>query len=161
MVDITYLPNLVQEKIRKIFDRYFEFGIIKYTKEPDRGEHPAFPNKISSLSSPDLGDLQGFYAAWYGFTLDKLKYMTVCKTVIDGEVSKILDEELSHLLTEKGNVDLKESKAKTAAAYVGMVGYKIEIDALQGMLKQESTRYENQLATISREISRREHNAGF
>jgi hypothetical protein len=161
-IDLSYLPEELQKKITTIFDRYFAFGFVKYRKEDIDGDDVApFPNKISGLTSPALGDLQSQYSGWHGFTLDKLKYVAVARTVLDAELQKTLDAHLGSMVADKGNLDLKTAKAKSEPDYVAILSYKIELDGLYSMVKTEADRYEKQLSTISREISRRESNAGY
>lgn len=162
-IDLEFLPQTVQNKIQTIFNNYLGLGIVKHSMADGyREEIPVFPNKISSLSSPDLGDLQSNYSAWYGYAADKLKYLKVAKNVVEIEADKIVDSVLGSMpLTEKGNIELKKSKAKNDPEYVAVLEYKQIIDGMVTMVESDVQRLDKQLASISREISRRESSGGF
>lgn len=162
LVDLSYLPQEYVERIDKIFDSYFYLGMKKssWTKMQEDNA-PQFPNKLSSLSSPQIGDELGKYTAWYSFASDKLKYVSVACNFIEQELQRVFDLELGKLYDDKGNVELKKAKARSSEEYILIQSYAQKLRGVKVLLEQEMEGYDKCISTLSREVSRRENNAGF
>lgn len=128
----------------------------KHFKQLSKPEEPAkLPGKISIINSEKLSDLQNMYAAWREFTEDLiidalaestsmrhnyeyefdialLKMIPNCKTKVEAESKTRVDAKIRKL-----SLSLSESE----------LYYKLLCDKLES--------YNNVLATISREITRR------
>ena len=116
---------------------------------------------IRGLSSPALGDIHGEFAAWHSFASDKIKYIAVAKNHLQGEMDMIVDRELGKLVADKGNIEAKKAKARNSEQYRLMFSYMQNLIGLHTMLDLELDSYDKSISVLSREISRRENNAGF
>ena len=159
--DFSFLNQEYVDKIHDIFDTYFAIGIARNKKPISSSMPPTFPSGVSSLSSSELGNIHGEFAAWHGFIADRLKYYTVAMNVVREEVEKAFNDELAEMVSQKGNIKAKEAFAKNSDEYVALKGYLLKISATQGMLSDDLKSYDKSIAVLSREISRREANAGY
>lgn len=160
-VDLTYLPEHYQLRINEIFDSYFGLGMRNSSRTSVDEYTPDFPNKLSALSSPQLGDMLGSYTAWYSFAIDKSKYVTVALNYVEQELAKELENELGKMVSDKGNIEAKKAKAKSMPSYMTVYSYTQKLRGLKTLLEMELTNFDRCIQTLSREISRREVNAGF
>jgi hypothetical protein len=160
-VDLSFLPEQYLSKINSIFDSYFGLGMKKSSMQIEDDFTPTFPNNMSSLSSPELGDILGEYTAWYSFTIDKSKYIGVALNYIEEELREIVDEKLGEMVDSKGNIEAKKSKARSSMEYKSIIMYAHRLRGMKAMLESELTNYDKCIATLSREVSRREHSGGF
>lgn len=161
LVDLGYLPDHYRQRINEIFDGYFNLGMKQSYWETVEDSSPQFPNNLSTLSSPQVGDILGKYTAWYAFAGDKLKYIVVAHNFIEQELASALEVELGNLLQEKGNIEAKKAKAKSSDQYKLIYSYIQKLKGIKTLFENEMATYDKCIATLSREVSRREHNAGF
>lgn len=160
VIDLSFLPENYLNKINEIFDRYFGLGMKKRTDILEDSA-PRFPSKISSMSSPDLGDTSAEYTAWYSYASDKFKFIVAACTYMEQEMQLALDMELGTMVGGGGNIETKKSKARTTEKYVSLRSYHQKLVGMKIMLSEELSNYDKCIASISREISRRELNGGF
>lgn len=155
VLDLEFLPKKMQSKIKEIFDRYFQLDLktLDVAKVPDA----RMPSDIAALNTTELGNLQSKMALLYEYINDKMKYAAVACTVIDDEVQFALDQATIGQIGEKGNVDEKKAQARLDPIYIEMRDYARQIHGLKEMLKTKANSLDKDLATLSREISRREH----
>jgi len=161
LVDLSYLPDVYRAKINEIFDGYFSLGMKKSNWDNVEDNTPQFPSKLATLTSPDLGNILGRYTAWYSFASDKLKYIAVAHNFIDQELNKELERALGGLVADKGNIEAKKAKAKSSPDYILVYTYIQKLRGIKTLLEMELGNYDRCISTLSREISRREVNAGF
>tara|TARA_Y100000034_G_scaffold29728_1_gene36200 strand:+ start:69542 stop:70123 length:582 start_codon:yes stop_codon:yes gene_type:complete len=159
LVDISFLPRELVERIDDIFDSYFKLGMRRNPSSLE--EAPEFPDQVSSLTSPELGDVLGEYTAWFSFASDKNKYVGVAASFLESEMSRIMDEQLGEMVEDRGNIDAKKAKARSSDEYKSYLVYAQKLRGLKYMLESEVSRYDKCISSLSREVSRREHNAGF
>lgn len=157
-VDLTFLPEEYLAQVNDIFDRYFSLGMSRKIPSIPEGE-PSFPNKFSTLTSQEVGDQLAEATGWLSFTIGKLKYISVACSVIQNEMDKIVNGELS--TAKGGNLDQRKAMAKSNTAYLSVLQYKVKLDGIKIMLDNEYNSFDRKVAAISREISRRESNAGY
>lgn len=157
---VSFLPDHIIKKVDDIFLTYFGLGMVKATFFNLQHEISQFPTKISSLSHTQLGDIHGEYSAWLSYSSDKLKYIAVCNNVVQNEIDKVYQANLSHQ-SGSGNIEVKKAVAKSEPNYLSLLEYKSKIETLTEMLQNECNRLERCVASLSREISRREANAGY
>src|SRR5699024_4783773 len=93
LVNLDFLPEEYVNRIDDIFDAYFSLG-MKSRKDSIESGAPVFPQKVSSLSSRELGDVLGEYTAWYSYASDKHKYILVSTNFIETKMQSIIDQEL-------------------------------------------------------------------
>lgn len=160
LIDLSFLPEVYINRIDAIFDSYFNLG-MKRRYDRIEEDAPIFPSKVSSISSPELGDTLSKYTAWFSYASDKHKYVVVATNHIEEEMRKVFDKEMGKLLLEKGNIDSKKSKAKDNEEYQSLMTYHQKLIGLKTLLDGELNNYEACIASLSREISRREHHGGF
>ena len=163
MDTISFLPQKYAEKVENIFNSYFSLVMPKVYKITEDNSVPTFPNKVSTLSSQELGDYHSNLAAWLSYTSDKLKYLKVAHLVVSNEPTKIKN---AYIATNppKRNERTKEmidAEAKTSVDYEAVEVYAIKLDGISLMLEQEYLKYEKSVSSLSREIARREVTAGF
>ena len=161
LADFSYLKDEYVQRIHDIFNTYFHLGIKRNPAAYASKSPPSFPNDISSLSSSALGNVYGEFTAWYGFIADRFKYYTVAKNVMRAEVDKSVNAELANLVLSKGNIKTKEAVAKTSEEYITLKVYLLKIESVVEMLGNDLSSYDKSIATLSREIARREANGGF
>lgn len=161
LVDLSFLPEEYIRRIDGIFDSYFGLGMKQRTAGVDDDLAPVFPSKISGLSSPELGDVLSKFTAWFSFASDKHKYILVAANHIETEMQKVLDNELGQLVADKGNIEAKKSKARSSVGYITLVAYHQKLSGLKTLLDQELLNYDKCISSLSREVSRRENNAGY
>jgi hypothetical protein len=157
---IEFLPSEIVKRINEIFDLYFGLGFKKNQFQLN-SEMPKLVPKISTLSSTQVGDLHGEFASWLQFTGDKIKYYKVAQTVLEGEIQKTEERHLGIVGFDKGNIEVKKAYARSQSDYVTLYDYLVKLRSLVIMLEKEWLNLERVKETLSREISRREHNAGF
>ncbi len=161
VLELSFLPENLQKKIEQIFDSYFGFGYKSKIQTIDEETVPHFPNQISSLDSGQIGDIQSKFTAWYAYSLEKLRYVAVAASVVEGEIEDALNRAIVDQIGSKATVEEKKSKAKTAPEYVALLSYKSRLTNLKDMLDSSAKSYDKSIATISREISRREKSMEF
>ena len=161
ILDLTFLPRTMVERIDDIFDSYFGLGMKPSHMVMEKSHTPRFPSDMASLSSPELGNTLGEYTAWYSYASDKLKYIVVACNHIEGEMDRVVDKELGTMVADKGNIEAKKSKAKSSSDYITLVSYHQKLAGLKILLDSELKSYDKCIATLSREVSRREFNGGF
>lgn len=161
LVDLSFLPDEYIRRIDGIFDSYFNLGMRQRTVGVDDDLAPIFPSKVSDLSSPELGDVLSKFTAWFSFASDKHKYILVANNHIEMEMQKILDRELGQLVADKGNIEAKKSKARSSTEYITLVSYHQKLIGLKTLLDRELANYDKCISSLSREVARRENNAGF
>lgn len=156
---IEKLPQDVLARVGEIYDTYLKINTIKPVKQLST-DSLDIPNSISSLLSTELGDLHGRYAAWYSYFIDRIKFLRVASTVI-GEELRILYA--GHFVSyEKGmTVEVKKLKAETEPDYRAMRVHQTRVDAAIAALDEDIRKMDKMLSVLSRETSRREHNAGY
>lgn len=160
LVDLSFLPENVVTKISSIFNAYFGLGVARVQIAQIKNE-PRFPNQLASLTSTELSDVFGLQAAWQNYVSDKLKYVKVAATVVNNEVTEVYNAELAKEHSSGGNIKTKEAKAKSAPGYIALLEYKARLDNMCSMLEADAEKFANAVAALSREIARRESNAGF
>lgn len=160
LVNLEFLPQEYIRRIDEIFDSYFNLGMKQRTDTIDDGS-PIFPLKVSSLSSPELGDVLSKFTAWFSYASDKNKYVVVANNHIEIEMQKIVDAELGTMVSDKGNIEAKKSKAKSSTEYVTLLSYHQKLRGLKTLLDAELTNYDKCISSLSREVARRENNAGY
>ena len=161
LINLDFLPIEYVKRIDDIFDSYFNLGMKARTSGVDEDTAPMFPTKVSSLNSPELGDVLSKFTAWYSFASDKCKYVTVANNYIETEMQKILDRELGTMVSDKGNIEAKKSQARSSTEYITLISYHQKLIGLKTLLERELVNYDKCIASLSREVSRRENNAGF
>ena len=161
LVDLSDLPEHYRDRITKIFDGFFSLGMKQSYWESVADSSPMFPNNLSTLSSPQLGDVLGQYTAWYAFAGDKLKYIAVAHNYIEQELASTLEAELGTMVESKGNIEAKKAKAKSTDQYKLIYSYIQKLKGMKTLLETEMATYDKCISTLSREVTRREHNAGF
>lgn len=161
LVDLSYLPDAYTSKINNIFDSYFSLGMRSNNWESVEDSPKQFPNKLSTLTSPSLGDELGRYTAWYAFASDKLKYIAVAHNYIEQELQKELEITLGGMVADKGNIETKKAKAKSSDSYKLIYSYIQKLKGIKTLLEMELDNYDRCISTLSREVSRREHSGGF
>ncbi len=161
IVDLDFLPREIIERVDDIFDSYFHLG-MKEGGYKMKGEHsPQFVANVSSLTSPQLGDKLGEYTAWYSYASDKAKYVIVACNHVESEMERAMDREVGQQVQDKGNIDAKKAKARSSQEYMMLGSYHQKLVGLKIMLEKELQIYDKCIASLSREVSRREHNGGF
>ena len=160
-VDLSFLPEEYLSRINEILDAYLGLGMKYSNMEMVDDNTPSFPNSMSSLSSPELGDVLGKYTSWYSFAIDKSKYIAVALNFIEEELKDALDDELGGLVKEKGNIEAKKSAARATTSYRTILQYAQRLRGMKIMLDSELDNYDKCISTLSREVSRREHSGGF
>ena len=160
LLDLSFLPREIVERVDDIFDSYFGLGMKPRTSRIE-SNLPDFPTEISSLSSPDVGDYLAEYTAWYAFAADKNKYVTTACNYLESEMQRIVDLEVGKQVLDKGNIEAKKAKARSSEEYMMYYSYLQKMTGLKTMLSQEIAMYDKCITSLSREVSRREHNAGF
>lgn len=153
------LPNEIMQRISEIYDTYLHINRLR-PNEALLNENLVIPPNVSSLMSTELGDLHGRYAAWYSYFVDRIKFLRVASQVLAEEVRRIYAVHLTSY-TGKEAVDVKKMKAEIEPDYLGMRRHQLRVDAAIGILDDDLKRYDKLLSVLSREISRREHNAGY
>jgi len=161
LVNLSFLPEIHLKRIDDIFDSYFALGMRQRASGIDENTAPMFPSKVSTLNSPELGDTLAKFTAWYSFASDKHKYVLVANNHIEFEMQKLLDLELGRQTVDKGNIETKKSKARSAPDYISMVAYHQKLVGLKTLLDRELANYDKCMSSLSREIARREMNGGF
>ena len=160
LIDLSFLPEKYIKRIDDIFDSYFSLGMKKRVGSMEDNS-PIFPSKISTLTSPQLGDTLSQFTAWSAYASDKHKYVIVANNFIEQEMQKVLDLELGQLTLEKGNIETKKSQARSSQSYMLLVSYHQKLIGLKTLLDKEVGNFERCIASISREVSRREHHGGY
>lgn len=160
LIDLDFLPKEYVDRIDDIFDSYFSLGMKSRVDRMD-SDAPVFPMKISTLSSRELGDILGEYTAWFSYASDKHKYIVVASNFIDTRMQSIIDKELGSMVADKGNIEAKKSKARSSEDYVTLLAYHQKLDGVRVLLDKELNQFDKCIASLSREVSRREHNGGF
>lgn len=161
LIDLSFLTREMVERIDDIFDGYFGLGMKRSNMIMEGAYTPNFPSDMASLTSPDLGNTLGEYTAWYSYASDKLKYIVVACNYIESEMEKVIDRELGTMVADKGNIEAKKSKAKSSPNFITFVSYHQKLSGMKILLESELKSYDKCIATLSREVSRREHNGGF
>ena len=161
LVNLDFLPEEYIRRIDDIFDSYFNLGMKARVVGVDDDMAPVFPTKISSISSPELGDILAKFTAWFSYASDKHKYISVANNHIEVEMQKIIDNELGTMVSDKGNIDAKKSKAKSSPEYITLVSYHQKLIGIKKLLEGDLQNYDKCISSLSREVSRREANAGF
>lgn len=158
VVDIDFLPENIKDKVYEAFDRYFGFGLLhQLTCESE--ELPAFPNSAASLDSDEIGNYLGEFTAWYVFTADKKKYMGVAANVLEREMDLVYRKSLS-TMTTKANLEIKKCEAKSTTEYLELEEYSMMVENIVYMLDIELQKLDKAIASLSREVSRRERYSG-
>lgn len=160
LVDLSYLPENYIKRIDDIFDSFFGLG-MKYRSDKMETSAPVFPNKVSTLSSIELGNVLSEYTAWASYGADKAKYVTVAYDFIETELQRIIDRGLGDMVADKGNIEAKKAKARASEEYQTMLHYLQKLRGLKTMLDMEVANYDKCVASLSREVARRSANAGF
>ena len=158
-VNLDFLPDDIRVKVYRTFDRYFGFGLlaqVAYSGE----ELPSFPNNVATLNSDEVGDYLGQFTAWYSFTADKKKYLTVAYNVVSNELDITYRQSLA-TMTTKANLEIKKAEARSTDDYLIIEEYLQEVANLMDMLDIELTKLDKSIASLSREISRRERTSGI
>jgi len=161
ILDLSFLPRQMIERIDDIFDSYFGLGMKKSNATMEGNYTPRFPADMASLTSPELGNTLGEYTAWFAYASDKLKYIVVACSHIEREMDRVIDGELGTMVADKGNIEAKKSKAKSSSDYITLVSYHQKLSGLKILLDSELKSYDKCISTLSREVSRREFNGGF
>jgi hypothetical protein len=155
-VELGFLPERLQTRVHDIFNTYFGFGFKAVTQEVDKDDAPNFPNQVSTMSSGEVGDELAKATAWYAYTVEKLRYVAVACTVLEKELEHTLN---SAMVCASGkNKEQRLAEAKTDPSYVSMVGYHTKLEGVRSMLDSTAKGFDKSITTLSREISRREHN---
>lgn len=162
-IDISFLPEDISAKVQDIFDQYFKLGL------PKRGQvglesTPEFPKELAALSSQDLGNLFGQYSACQTQVSEKLKYITAVKAVVSKEADIKLKEVMYgeyDAFPKNASLTLRRDSARLDPGYQVLERYLNRIEVIHEMLNQEFENYRRETTVLSREISRRENNAGF
>lgn len=160
LINLDYLPEEYVKRIDDIFDAYFGLG-MKSREDNIEESAPVFPTKVSTLSSMELGDTLAKYTAWFSYASDKHKYVIVATNFIENKMQSIIDENLGTMVSDKGNIEAKKAKARSSTEYVTLLAYFQKLDGLKTLLDREISQYDKCIASLSREVSRREHNAGY
>lgn len=160
-IDLSYLPDNIVRRIDEIFDSYYKMGMKPNLMAIKGDSAPRFPSKVSSISSPDLGDIYGEFSAWHSFTSDKFKYVLVACNHIESEMAMAIDMEVGNMVSDKGNIEAKKAKARSSEKYMMLTSYHQKLMGLKIMLSTELSSYLQSITSLSREMSRREVNAGF
>lgn len=161
ILDLSFLPRDILARVDDIFDSYFGLGMKPSNNIMERSYTPQFPSDMASLSSPELGNRLGEYTAWYAYASDKLKYIVVACNHIEGEMDRVIDKELGTMVADKGNIEAKKSKAKSSTDYITLISYHQKLSGMKILLDSELKSYDKCIASLSREVSRREFNGGF
>lgn len=159
-VDLSFLPEDYIRRIDEIFDSYFNLGMKLRRGEMD-ADTPIFPSKVSSLSSPELGDELSKFTAWYSYASDKQKYVAVADNYLQQQMNKVMDKALGEMVTGGGNIKAKEAKARSSEEYMLLMSYKHKLSGLKILLDSELSNYDKCISSLSREVARREHHGGF
>lgn len=158
-INLDFLPDELRKKIYRTFDRYFGFGLLSQVAY--KGEKlPSFPNSVATLDSDEVGDYLGKFTAWYAFTADKKKYLVVALNVVENELDIIFRQELA-TMTTKANLEIKKAAARVTEDYLIVEEYVQEVANLMDMLDIELSKLDKTIASLSREISRRERTPGL
>lgn len=158
-INLDFLPDDLREKVYRTFDRYFGFGLL--SQAAYNGEElPSFPNGVATLNSDEVGDFLGQFTAWYAFTADKKKYLVVAMNVVSNELDIIFRKELA-TMTTKANLEIKKAAARVTEDYLIVEEYVQEVGNLMDMLDIELNKLDKSIASLSREISRRERFSGI
>lgn len=157
--DISFLPEDYKERIWNTFDKYFNLGLLPQVAYTD-DELPAFPNNVATLDSDEVGNYLGKFTAWFAYTADKKKYLTVAQNVVSGELDVIYRKTLATMVT-KANLEIKKAEAKSSEEYLIVEEYVQDIENLVQMLDIELGKLDKSIGTLSREISRRERASGI
>lgn len=158
-INLDFLPDDLREKVYRTFDRYFGFGLL--SQAAYKGEElPSFPNGVATLNSDEVGDFLGQFTAWYAFTADKKKYLVVAMNVVSNELDIIFRKELA-TMTTKANLEIKKAAARVTEDYLIVEEYVQEVGNLMDMLDIELNKLDKSIASLSREISRRERFSGI
>lgn len=164
-VDLTFLPEDLMEEINRIFQNYFKLGIPKISQKIDEGSVPNFPNNISSLNSDEVGNEQAKFTAWYNYVIERFRYVSVACSVMEKAAQEELDASKIRVAQEKRDwkptVEEKLSLARQDPSYIAIVKYKIRLDGMKDMLDNDLKKLDKSIASLSRDISRRERIAGW
>lgn len=160
-VDLDFLPDHYIKRIGDIFDMYLGLGMKYSAMQLEDDATPSFPNKVSSLSSPELGDVLGRYTSWYSYTMDKHKYISVALNFLEEELTKESNDYLGDNVASKGNIEAKKADARRQDGYLAILEYAQKLRGLKIMLDGELSNYDRCISTLSREVSRRENSGGF
>lgn len=160
-LNLNFLPREYVQRIDDIFEGFFNLGLPYSQVDKDVLDAPTFPRNISSLSSSELGDILGEYTAWYSYISDKFKYIATASTYINGELQKAMDRVLGEMVTGGGNIDAKKAKARSSEEYQTINSYAVKLNGIRGMLEEDLANYDKCISSLSREVTRREHNGGF
>jgi hypothetical protein len=158
-VNLEFLPDEMRDKVYRTFDRYFSLGLLPQRPYVDE-ELPAFPNAMATLQSDEVGDYLGRFTAWYTYTADKKKYLAVAYNVVSNELDIIYRTSLA-TMTTKANLEIKKAEARTGTDYLVVEEYLQEVSNLMDMIDIELSKLDKAVATLSREISRRERTSGM
>lgn len=114
---------------------------------------PQLPNKLSSLTSDKVSDLQLEYTAWRELTEDlmveALAEFTYAKLTYDYEYEKML------IMTSAKTVKEKEAIVSTDLRIHKLYNTFVEAELFYNLLTNKLESYTNCLTVISREITRR------
>lgn len=153
-INLDFLPDELRDKVFRTFDRYFGMNLLPQKPYEDE-ELPAFPNSMATLTSDEVGDYLGRFTAWYAFTADKKKYLAVAYNVVQNELDITYRKSLA-TMTTKANLEIKKAEARSTEDYLIIEEYAQEVSNLMDMLDIELNKLDKSIATLSREVSRRE-----
>lgn len=129
-----------------------------FAKVPIPPNEANLPKQLSTLSSDKVSDLQLNYAAWRELTEDllveALSDFTYKKSKFDFEFNKKL------LITSGSTVKEKEAKVSVDEYIHDLQTSMEEAELYHDLLTRKLESYNNCLAVISREISRRSSDGG-
>lgn len=161
IINLDFLPQEYIRRIDEIFDSYYGLGMRPSNTALEGQYSPKFPTDVATLSSPELGNKLAEYTAWYSYGADKFKYVLVACTHIESEMAKVMDRVVGGMVEGKGNIDAKKAKARSSDEYILLISYHQKIEGLKILLDNELKNYDKCIQSLSREVSRRENNAGF
>jgi len=159
VVELEFLPNKLRDRVYRTFDRYFALNLLPQQPYMDE-ELPAFPNSMATLQSDEIGDYLGRFTAWYAYTADKKKYLSVALNVVSNELDIVYRQSLA-TMTAKANLEIKKAEARSTDEYLLIEEYVQEVGNLMDMLDIELNKLDKSIATLSREVSRRERASGY
>jgi hypothetical protein len=116
------------------------------------------PNKISVLSSDKLSDLQNHYSAWREFTEDLLVNSLAEATSARIKYEYEYDVKLLQFIPQTKTKVQAEAKTRVSEDIRKLYVSLSEAELYHELLGKKLESYNNALATISREITRRGNN---
>jgi hypothetical protein len=115
---------------------------------------PTFPANIASKSLDDLGDIMSFYAVWREYTED-LHLRAVAEYSQQKEKYDYEWQKLFLSVNGRNNTE-REAKIAMNPEIIVERAYLIEAEMYKEMLSAKLLSFNNAIAVVSREISRRQ-----